>query len=142
MSSRLELKGLSELQRALRSLPEDLRDEAAVIVLAQRDEAHRQLGAAYAEGKTGRLRRGVTSEQDVSRFSVRGVLRSRAPHANLWEQKNPPKKRQTSKGYNRGTMRTTPENQKMIPIAIRRRRAMVNALIELVKREGFQVTQT
>jgi hypothetical protein len=142
VSSKLELKGLTEFQRALRSLPDDLRNEAAVIVLAHRDYAQRHVHSAYAEGRTGRLRRGVSGDQDVSRFAVRGVLRSRAPHANLWEQQNPPKKRRTAQGYNRGTMRTTPESQKMIPIVIRRRRAMVHALIELVKRAGFQVTQT
>lgn len=142
MPTKLELKGLTEFQKALHNLPGDLAEEASVIVQAQADEAQRQIRAAYPEGPTGNLRRGVTKEQNVSRFTSRGIVRSRAKHAHLFEQQTPPKKRQTDKGYNRGTMRATPDNEKMIPIAIRRRRAMKAALIDIVKRAGFQVTET
>jgi len=140
VSSKLELKGMTEFQRALRSLPEDLRDEAAVIVQAQADEAQRQIRVAYPEGPTGNLRRGVTAERNTSKFGIRAIVRSRAKHAHLFEFGTRP--RQTGQGWNRGTMPQAPEGQRMIPIVIRRRRAMVNALIDLVKRAGFQVTQT
>lgn len=141
MSSKLELKGLTEFQRALHNLPEDLAEEASVVVQAQADEARRQIQVAYAEGPTGNLRRGVTKEENRSKFTSRGIVRSRAKHANLWEQQTPPKKRRTAKGYNRGTMRATPDNQKMIPIAIRRRRVMVEALKDIVRKAGFQVNE-
>lgn len=142
MSSKLEFKGMDELRRALRQLPEELTHEARVIVEANAEEAQRQLRVAYPLGPSGRLRGGVTTEKHAERAVARAVVRSRAPHANLWEQVDPPKKRHTSQGWNRGTMRETPENQKMIPIAIRRRRVMVHALVDLVRRAGFQVNDS
>lgn len=139
MSSKLELKGLTEFQKALRDLPEHLREEADVIVQAQAEEAQRQVRTAYPEGPTGNLRRGVTREQNTSKFTSRAIVRSRAPHAHLFERGT--RSRQTRKGANRGTMPEAPDNQRMIPIVIRRRKAMVAALVALVRRAGFQVTE-
>lgn len=140
MSSRLELKGMDEFRRALRELPEDLAQEASAIVLAQGEEAQRQIRTAYPQGPTGNLKRGVTVEHNTSKFTTRAIVRSRAKHSSLFERGTKP--RRTSKGWNRGTMPEAPESQRMIPIVIRRRRAMVAALIELVRRAGFQVTTT
>ena len=139
MPSKLELKGLAEFRRALQQLPEDLAEEASTIVLAQADEAQRQIRTAYPEGPTGNLRRGVTVERNKSKFSTRGIVRSRAPHAHLFERGTGP--RRTDKGANRGWMPAADPSEQMIPIVIRRRRAMVEALKDLVRRAGFKVDE-
>jgi hypothetical protein len=138
--TKLELKGLAEFRKALQNLPEDLREEADVIVQAQADEAQRQIRAAYPEGPTGNLRRGVTkSKEERSRFTSRAIVRSRAPHSHLFERGT--RNRKTGKGWNRGAMPAAAENEKMIPIVIRRRRVMVEALKDVVRKAGFQVNE-
>lgn len=138
-NNRLELKGLTEFQRALRALPAELTEEASAIVLGQGEEAERQIEAAYPEGPTGNLRRGVTVERNTSKFTTRAIVRSRARHAHLFERGTGP--RRTGKGWNRGRMPEAPEHQRMVPIVIRRRRVMVAALKELCRRAGFQVSE-
>lgn len=154
MSVRLKMDGLAELRAALRALPDDLAQEAAAIVQAQAEYAQQQIVAAYPERTTnlnpgptrksrwfppGILKARVTStrEPGAARFGARAVVRSRAPHAWLFE--NGTKPRQTRNGASRGRMPVAPESERMIPIAIRRRRVMVQALIDLVRRAGFNV---
>jgi hypothetical protein len=139
VSSKLVFGGLTEFQRALHALPDDLRQEADAIVQAQAEEAQRQIRTAYPEGPTGNLRRGVTREINSSKFTSRAIVRSRAPHSHLFERGS--RDRRTAKGWNRGRMPEAPESQRMIPIVIRRRRAMVAALVDLVRRAGFQVNE-
>lgn len=138
-TTRLELKGLTEFQRALRQLPDDLVDEAGAIVIAQAEEAQRQIRTAYPQGPTGNLRRGVTIERNRSKLATHAIVRSRAKHAHLFERGTGP--RRTASGANRGRMPTAPESQQMIPIVVRRRRAMVAALKDLVRRAGFQISE-
>lgn len=130
MSNRLELKGLTEFRQALRNLPEDLSQEAGAIVQAHAEMAKQEIQRAYPEGPTGNLRHGVTVNRTDSRFSSRAIVRSRAQHAWLFEHgvRGPKRSR-----------RVVPEDQKMVPIAIKRRHMMTRALIELVRRAGFQV---
>jgi hypothetical protein len=137
--TKLELVGLSEFKRALHNLPQDLTDEASVIVQAQADEAQRQIRTAYPEGPTGNLRRGVQTERNVSKFTSRAVVRSRAKHAHIFERGT--RQRRTDKGWNRGAMPAADVQEQMIPIVIRRRRVMVEALKALVRRAGFQVSE-
>ena len=135
-SNRLELRGLDEFREALRNLPEDLAREAGAIVLAQAEMAKDQIQRAYPE-KTGRLKGGITVNRESDRSGARAIVRSRAPHAHLHEYGSKP--RRTDAGANRGAMPTAAEGERMIPIVMRRRRAMVAALIDLVRRMGFQV---
>jgi hypothetical protein len=153
--TKLELKGLTEFRKALQNLPEDLREEADVIVQAQADEALRQIQAVYPVRTTnlspgprrktrffppGNLRARVTrSREERSRFTSRAIVRSRAPHAHLFEEGT--KRRKNAKGANRGAMPQAPIGQRMIPIVIRRRRVMVEALKDVVRKAGFQVNE-
>lgn len=136
-NTRLEMKGLDELRRQLRELPEELAREANTIVATQADLAKEQIQRAYPEGPTGNLKRGVTVTHEQARYGASAIVRSRAKHASLFERGTTV--RHTSNGANRGRMPQAPENERMIPIVVRRRRAMVQALIELVRRAGFQV---
>lgn len=135
MSGRLEMKGLSELRAVLRQLPEETAQEANVIAFAHAQLAKQQIQAAYPQGKTGNLRHGVTVTRADQRFSARAIVRSRAKHAHLFEYGT--KTRKTKAGWNRGRMPEAPPTQAMIPIVIRQRRAMVRALIDLVRRSGL-----
>jgi hypothetical protein len=133
----LEMKGLDELRAALRKLPQELTDEAATIVEAHAAQAQDQIVNAYPQGPTGNLRRGVTRSRERHQFTTRAIVRSRAKHAHIFENGTGP--RRNSKGANRGRMPMAAQTQKMIPIVIRRRRAMLEALKVMVRRAGLLV---
>jgi hypothetical protein len=137
MASSFELKGLTELREALRRLPQELTEEAATIVEAHATLAQNQIVNAYPQGETGNLRRGVTRSKERHQFTVRSIVRSRAKHASIFERGTTT--RRNSKGANRGRMPEASPSQQMIPIVVRRRRAMLEALKVMVRREGFQV---
>lgn len=129
--------GLAELRAALRQLPAELTADADAIVLAHAEDAHRVIEDAYPVGKTGNLKAGVTTERNRSRFATSAIVRSRARHANLFERGT--KARFTKRGWARGTMPEADVAKRMIPKVIRARQRMVNALVGLVKRAGFEV---
>jgi len=132
VSVKIQIDGLAAFRTALRNLPDDLTQEAGAIVLAHAEDAKQRVQGAYPEGPTGNLRRGVTMNKEASNFGARAIVRSRAPHAWLFEH-----------GV-RGTAprRTVPPDQEAIPIFIRVRRNMVTALIHMVQRAGLVVTES
>lgn len=138
--NRLQMNGLDELRRELRQLPEDLAREASAIILAHAEDAGRRVRTAYPEGPTGNLKHRVTVNQEAGRFGTRALVRSRAPHAWIFEKGT--RDRRTHSGANRGRMPAAPESQQMIPIVIRVRRLMVAALIQLVEKAGLTVTSS
>lgn len=135
----IAINGLDELREELRALPQDLADEAAVIVQAHAQAAYSEMDQKYAEhDKTGNLRRGLTVMQNYTggRFAVRWIVRNRAPHA-YWAEHGT-EMRQTTTGVGRGRMKPL---HIFIPIAIRKRELMVNALAGVVRRHGLRVTE-
>jgi len=142
VSVRIEMIGLDELREQLRRLPDDLALEAGAIVLTHAEDAQRRVQAAYPTGPTGNLKRGVTAiRQNEGRFGAKALVRSRAPHAWLFEN-GTTRPRTTRSGANRGQMPAAPASQQAIPIFIRVRRNMVAALIQLVQRAGLTVTSS
>lgn len=137
MAARVELRGLDEFRRAMRSRPSHLAQEALAIVDAHSEEATRLISDGYPEGPTGNLKRGVRRNLVSSRFGGSAVVRSRAPHASIFEHGT--ERRTTDKGYNRGAMPQPDERERFIPKAIRIRRRMVAALTDMLRRNGFQV---
>jgi hypothetical protein len=126
------------LRAALRALPEELTDEAGAIVEANANEAARRTEQGYPQGPSGRLRRGVKLEREhAGRFGVQMRLRSKAPHSHIFERGT--QARRTANGANRGKMPAADQSQRMIPIVVRRRKVMTEALKNLVRRAGFQV---
>lgn len=118
---------MSELIRSLQQLPDQLKRDASVIVRATVQTTAEEIAAAYPEGPTGNLRRGVKSVMDAD---LVGRVRSTARHAQIWERGTV--QRFTARtGANRGTM---PAGNVFIPSAIRAREAMVHRLIDVVKR--------
>lgn len=145
MSSRLVFEGMDAFLEALRALPGALRDEAATIVHDTATRAADEMQAAYPEGPRGRLKRGVkVSLREGNEFGAGATVKNTSPHAFIFEQGTQaryvntlPLGRAKNFGYRRGAM---PPGRVFIPIAIRRRRAMYDALIEVVRRAGFEVT--
>jgi hypothetical protein len=145
MSSRFVLEGLDPWLEALRQLPGELRDEARTIVHDTATHAADEMRAAYPEGPRGRLKRGVkVALHEGNEFGAGAAVKNTAPHAFIFEQGTQaryvstlPLGRAKNFGYRRGAM---PPGRVFIPIAIRRRRAMYQALVEVVRRNGFEVT--
>jgi hypothetical protein len=145
MSSRLVLEGLDPWLEALRQLPGELRDEARTVVHDTATHAADEMRAAYPEGPRGRLKRGVkVGLHEGNEFGAGATVKNTAPHAFIFEQGTQaryvttrPLGRAKNFGYRRGAM---PPGRVFIPIAIRRRRAMYDALVEVVRRAGFEVT--
>lgn len=134
----LQFAGLDAFRAALRALPEDLAHEGATIVEANATEAARKTQQGYPQGPTGNLKRRVSVESNGGgRFGVVATVRSRAPHASMFERGT--RQRQTRTGANRGAMPQASEAQRMIPVVIRRRKIMFEALKNLVRRAGFVV---
>ncbi len=138
MSVRVQLQGMEEFRQALRNLPADLAAEADVVVQAQANEMARAAESGYPEGPTGNLKAGITVEHNRSKFFTGAIVKSRAKHAFIFE--NGTKPRQTRTGANRGAMPKPPEAERFIPKAIRARARMTSALVDLVRRAGFEVS--
>lgn len=134
---RVVMDGLPDFKAALRNLPDALTAEANDIVSAAAFEAKGQIQSAYPEGPTGNLRTGVTLNWNRSRATTTAIVRSRAKHAHLYEFGT--RTRRTHRGANRGAMPEAPPQQRMIPIAMRVRRKMLQALIAMVERAGLTV---
>ncbi len=136
-NSSFQLVGLDELRQALRNLPEEMADEARSIVTDQAEAAGAEIRGVYPEGKTGNLRAGLSvTPQAASRFGAVALVKSASRHAHLFEFGTTQRR---SRFGNRGRMPKGPDSERMIPIAIRRRRTMTQLLIDLVRRAGFTV---
>lgn len=132
------LSGMNELRAALLALPEELTGQAATIVESHATIAASLIEAVYPEGPTGNLKRGVTVEHNSSKFAASTIVRSRARHATLYERGT--RQRHTHAGANRGRMPQAPEGRRMIPIVVRMRARMVQALVNMVRENGFAVS--
>jgi len=77
--------GLDDLKAALRSLPQDLTDDAVDIVNAAVQSAEQEIAAGYHVGKTGNLRRGLSTTMKPGLFKTVAVLKNTAAHAWLWD---------------------------------------------------------
>jgi hypothetical protein len=131
MSLRFEFKGLEELKAALRSLPEELSGEAGKIIEAAGNRAVLDLRRAYPV-VTGHLRDGVEVTHTRSRAGARAVVRSRAPHAWLYEHGVAGRK--VGKGLNRRPTFVFMKTMSRI------RKEMYDAFQALLERHGLRVT--
>jgi hypothetical protein len=133
MSVQFEFKGLDELQAALRALPAELTGEASKIIQAAGNRAVLDLKRAYPV-VTGKLRDRVEVTYTQSGVSTRAVVRSRAPHAHLYEYGT--EARHTALGVNRGRMAPTHLFGRTMA---RVRREMYDQFAALLERAGLRV---
>jgi hypothetical protein len=144
MSNRLVFDGLDSLARALQQLPGHLRDEAAPIIHGAATGALAEIKAQYPTGRRGRLRQGLKIALRTTDAGAAGIVTNTAPHAWIFENGTQaryvttlPRGRAKNFGSRRGAM---PPGRVFIPVVVRHRRAMLVALTDVVRREGFQVT--
>lgn len=124
MSARFQLEGFDDLSRVIDDLPEALsRRELAPVVRSHADGLANELRASYQQGGTGTLASRVTSEVGKDPRGLRMKVRSRAPHAHLYEY-GTIQRFTAGTGANRGTM---PAKPTFIPAAIRWRERMKRA---------------
>ena len=137
MNAALTIRGIAELKDALGKLPTELKGQATGIVIEAAYSAQRDIVAAYPQGPTGKLKKGVkVTVQEIGPYSVAAQVRSSAPHGWLYEHGTQPRK--TKRGWNRGTMPNAPDV--FIPAMVRYRRAMYLKLAELIRSTGLIVT--
>ena len=101
--------GMAELLRDLEALAPAVGTEAAHIITAATNAAFVEVRSGYRRGPTGNLIKGVSIQEKGPRWKV---LRSRAPHAWLWERGTVARYTKGQGKYtvrsHRGTMPATP----------------------------------
>jgi hypothetical protein len=140
-SNRLVFSGLEELKAQLRALPEDLADEASVIVQEHAQTAAAAVRAVYASHRDGGdLTEGVVVEINTwGRFGTSVVVRSKAKHAWLFDHGSQARHYITRHGVQHLTGRM-PARPTFIPTMMRFRRAMYVALADMLRAHGLIVT--
>jgi hypothetical protein len=123
MSARLELDGVRELQQALQEMSTTVREDTfGPIVDAAATDLAEDVKASYGK-VTGTLADRVVVEKGRTDSLTRKV-RSKAPHAHLYEYGTVSRTTRTTKA-NRGTM---PAQPTFIPAAVRARIRMMGAV--------------
>lgn len=124
MSAGFSFDGFDDLSRTIEALPDDLsRRELAPVVRSHADGLAAELRTAYDQGGTGTLAARVSAEVGRDPRGLRMKVRSRAPHAHLYEF-GTVRRFTAGTGANRGTM---PAQPTFIPAAIRWRERMKRA---------------
>ncbi len=142
---RLQWNGLQELREELLTLPADLTAEAEGIVLGAGQDAQAEIGAIYqAHARSHHLADGLQlSNEPNGTYEVRAILRSRAPHAWLFDNGSQARHYTTKKGqpHNTGAMWSrTPPTHAFVGTVIRHRRLMYERLKLVLVRHGLTVS--
>jgi hypothetical protein len=135
--NRFVWEGLAEFKEALRNLTGDLTGEASHLVEAAGNGAAATIKGNYAR-VSGNLVDGVSVEFSRTGVSTGAVVKSKSPHA--WMYENGTQVRQTATGADRGAMPPAPPGRAFIPEMIRVRRRMYEQLADLLKRHGLLVS--
>jgi Bacteriophage HK97-gp10, putative tail-component len=131
----LEWEGLTQLEADLRTLPENLRMEAATITRQAAEDAAATMAALYPK-RTGTLATSLqVSESEPGPYAIRAMVTNTARYAYLFDIGT--QARHSAIGANRGSM---PAGNVFIPTMIRARRAMYAALKDVLSRAGLIVS--
>jgi hypothetical protein len=145
-SNRFAFTGLEELRQALRTLPDDLANEAGVIVQQHAHTAAAAVQAAYAQHRdSGELADGVVVEQaDAGRFGVGMVVRSKAKHAWLFDNGSQARHQQSgdSTGVMWGAKGAEPPTHVFVKTMMAFRRSMYVELANLLRTHGLIVSES
>lgn len=133
----MRFDGLEEFKADLRRLPTDLADEGGEIVENAAEEAYSAIYQGYPR-VTGDLRLGLSVEHQASAFGALSIVRNKAKHAFIFENGTEARHYFTDGGVRKEVGRMPPGHV-FIRIAITKRRAMVAALIALVRGKGLTV---
>jgi hypothetical protein len=130
----LEWEGLTQLEEDLRTLPTDLRTEAATITRDAADDAAATMAALYPK-RTGLLASSLQVSQTETATGTRALVINTSPYALVFDLGS--QARHTAIGANRGSM---PAGNVFVPTMMRARRAMYEALKDLLQRSGLIVS--
>ena len=140
MSARVEIEGLAELIEELRNLPQELTSEASSIAEKAGRAAFNQISANYASHvHTGDLVGHMKMDIERSQFGVLVTVSNTAKIAFVYENGSEARHYYTKNGVKHVTGRM-PALHAFIPPASRNRRAMYQALGEMVEKKGLTVT--
>ncbi len=136
-NAQLRFDGLNELREQLRNLPAELTSEASTIVDSTAREAEAEIRGEYeSHRRSGNLAKRLrVTRVDQGKYSAGALLKSTAPHANLFE--NGSQARHTDIGANRGSM---PPAHVFVPAVVRARRRMFEKLKAMLQRNGLTVS--
>lgn len=137
MSWALRFDGLEEFKADLRRLPEELAEEGGAIVENHAEEAAAAIKQSYPR-VTGNLREGMEVEHFHTPFGTTSVVRNRAPHAFIFENGTEARHYFTDGGVKKEVGRMPPGHV-FVPIIIRYRRRMNDALKALMTDKGLEV---
>ncbi len=137
MSAKLTLVGVAELRAELRKFPAHLTGEATHLVEGEANGAAVQVKRNYPV-RDGDLRDGVFVESKHGPVVARAYVVSSAKHAYMYE--NGTEVRHTRTGKSSGSMPPAPPGRAFIPVLIRARRALEQALVALLVRNGLTVS--
>lgn len=130
-NNRLTFEGIQEFYSDLRELAPRLSGEGQRLREASANSAALEVRTAYGKHRrTGTLQDRVT----VQHSQFRSTVKNGAPHAWIFEHGT--QARHTSLGVSRGAM---PPGHIFVPIMIRARRKLLEALKALVQRSGLRV---
>lgn len=136
MSAHVRIEGLDELIQQLTDAPKEVRDEGYEILKEETQAAGVATAALLSSHRSsGKLARSLRVVFPSSTILV-GLVQIVAPHAHL---QFGTKRRQTSKGANRGA--SVEWMNAFVSIAQRHRDRMVRRLREALARRGYQVTE-
>jgi hypothetical protein len=131
----LEWEGLTQLEDDLRDLPADLRENAVTITRDAAEDAAATMAALYPK-RTGALASSLlVSQSDPGPYATRAMVINTSPYALVFDLGS--QARHTAIGANRGSM---PAGNVFVPTVIRARRAMYDALKDLLQRTGLIVS--
>jgi len=139
VSTTLTIHGLDQLKDDLKRLPPELVSDGGSIVTTAAQDAARTIEASYPIGPTGNLKSHVTVAVETSAVHATARVKSTARHAVIFEKGTGPRAWKRN-GKNVGAMPAHKNTASFVDIAVRRRAAMTDALIELVERAGLTVT--
>lgn len=130
MSASFSLDGVKELQAALHALPNKLaQEELGPIVLSSAEGLASELKSSYAK-VTGTLANRVVVEKGRAANGLRVIVRSKAPHAHLYEY-GTVSRFTNETGAARGSM---PAKPTFVPAAVRWRARMMRATKDTLMR--------
>lgn len=132
-SASVQWTGMKELIAELTTAPTEIRQDGMVILKDELEAAADEIRAAYPQGPTGNLKRGVAVVIPNSQVLV-GSVKSTSPESHLYEFGTQARQ---SRGGNRGAVRPHPVT---VPIANKHRREMFERLKEMLANMGFQVS--
>jgi hypothetical protein len=117
--AQIDLKGLAELRKLIGEFAGEATEQGQILADAAAERAAEEIRAAYPEGPTGNLRRGVrvVKARGESGHRVLSIVKSTARHAHFYE---------------RGTRRQ-PARPVVGEVAQRVRRTFYRELVDMVR---------